>query len=142
MFLYTTMHGNGMGIRSCEWEEVGSKKSFLHISTSYHERIISLYALTLEHERIVSDVSLLHRFMHGKMNYCSHDIGIKLVANNERSGKFRLIQHHHASRGSNALFHHSVVSEWNALPERISKSSSFDQFKKLPRADLQNLYSA
>ena len=33
--------------------------------TSYYERLISLNALTLEHERIVFDVSLWYRCMYG-----------------------------------------------------------------------------
>ena len=42
MFLYTTM---GMGIQSWEWEGMGSKKSFLHISKSRSIQIIALYTL-------------------------------------------------------------------------------------------------
>ena len=79
--------------------------------TSYYERLIGLNALTLEHERIVSDVSLLHKFMHGKMDYCLENIDIKLAANNERSGIFHLTQYHHASHVSNKLFHHRAVCE-------------------------------
>ena len=70
--------------------------------TSYYERLISLNTLSLEHERIVSDVSLLHKYMYGKVDYCLEDISFKVAANNERSGKFRLTQHHLAS--PNALF--------------------------------------
>ena len=36
--------------------------------TSYHERLISLNASSLEHERIVSDVYLLHKSMYDKLD--------------------------------------------------------------------------
>jgi hypothetical protein len=80
--------------------------------------------------------------MYGKMDFCLADIGIKLAANNERSGKFRLAQHHHASRVSNALFQHRAVCEWNALPDRIAKSVSLSQLKKLLKVHFQNIYAA
>ena len=100
-----------------------------YYNTLYYERLISLNALTLEHEQIVFDVSLLHKCMYGRVDYCLEDNCIKLAANNERSGKSRLTQHHHASRVSNVLFQHRAVCEWNALPERLSKGLSFGQFK-------------
>ena len=110
--------------------------------TSYYERLISLNALTLEHERIVSDVSLLHKCIYSKVDHCLEDFGIKLVANNKRSGIFRLTQHRLSSCISNALFQHRAICEWNALPKRISKSSPLGKFKKLLRVHLQNLYIA
>ena len=101
--------------------------------TSLNERLISPNALALEHERTVFDCTDV---VYGKVDYCLEDTGIKLAANNKRRGKFCLTQHHRARRILNALFQNRAVCDWYALPERITKSSSFGQFEKLLRAHL------
>jgi hypothetical protein len=72
---------------------------------SYPERLNVLHALSLEKERLVADVVLLHRCMHGKSDYKLSDIGVALSNNNERSGKVRLEQCQHALYISRSLFH-------------------------------------
>jgi hypothetical protein len=57
---------------------------------SYPERLNVLHALSLEKERLVADVVLLHRCIHGQSDYKLSDIGVALSTNNERSGKVRL----------------------------------------------------
>ena len=76
--------------------------------------------LSLEKERLVADVVLLHRCMHGQSDYKLSDIGVALSTNNERSGKVRLEQKQHALCISSSLFPHRAVREWNAHPYDIS----------------------
>jgi hypothetical protein len=71
---------------------------------SYPERLNVLHALSLEKERLVADVVLLHRCMHGKSDYKLSDIGVALSTNNERSGKVRLEQCQHALYISRSQF--------------------------------------
>jgi hypothetical protein len=96
---------------------------------SYPERLNVLHALSLEKERLVADVVLLHRCMHGKSDYKLSDIGVALSNNNERSGKVRLEQRQHALYISRSLFPHRAVREWNALPSDISTRPTLCSFK-------------
>jgi hypothetical protein len=96
---------------------------------SYPERLNVLHALSLEKERLVADVVLLHRCMHGKSDYKLSDIGVALSTNNERSGKVRLEQCQHALHISRSLFAHRAVREWNALPSDISTRPTLCSFK-------------
>ena len=101
----------------------GASRSLLGnlYDTSYYTRLISLNALTLNNEQIVSDVSLLHKCMYGKVDYCLEDIGMKLAAKNERGGKFRLTQHHRASCVSKALF---------SILQSVSGTLSLKEYQK------------
>jgi hypothetical protein len=70
----------------------------------YPLRLQRLNALSLQNERHVADVTLIHKSIHGKTGYKPHEIGLNLSANNSRSGKLRLEQCRHANQLTNALF--------------------------------------
>jgi hypothetical protein len=88
-----------------------------------------LGATTLETARRDADVTLLHRCVHGKTDFSLADIGVSLSTNNDRSGKLRFAEHHHANRISGGLFAHRAVREWNALPTGLTQTTSFNRFK-------------
>ena len=63
----------------------------------YEQRLRTLCAQTLEHSRLIADVSLIHRCIHGQVDFHLEDIGVISSKNNERSGKLRLEQHSYAN---------------------------------------------
>ena len=77
----------------------------------YEQRIRTLCAQTLEHSRLISDVSLLHRCIHGQVDFHLEDIDVMSSKNNERSGKLHLEQHSQANRITNGLFVYRSVRE-------------------------------
>jgi Reverse transcriptase (RNA-dependent DNA polymerase) len=103
---------------------------------SYDQRLSALNALTLEQERLLADVSTLHRCIYGKSDCPLSSIGVTVSCNNKRSGKVRLEQSQHTLRTSNSLFSHRAVREWNSLPSNITSISSISSFKSKLRAHL------
>ena len=99
--------------------------------TLYYGHLISLniITLTLEHERIVSNVSLLHKCVYDKVDYCLEDIGIKLAAYNKRSDKSRLTQHHQANCVSNAFFASSSLRVGTLCLREHPKAHHLDNLK-------------
>ena len=56
----------------------------------YEQRLRTLYIQTLEHSRLIANVSLIHRCIHGQVDFYLEDICVMSSKNNERSGKLRL----------------------------------------------------
>jgi ribonucleases P/MRP protein subunit RPP40 len=108
-------------------------------SLTYSERLTALNATTLENERRMADMVLLHRCLHGQCDYKLSDIGIALSANNERSGKVRFEQSRHVLRISSNLFSHRAVREWNSLPCDITSRPSLYSVKPKLLAHLMSI---
>ena len=70
----------------------------------YDQRFRTLCAQILERSRLIADVSLIHRCIHGQVDFHLEHIGAMSSKNNERSGKLRLEQHSHANLITNGLF--------------------------------------
>jgi ribonucleases P/MRP protein subunit RPP40 len=108
---------------------------------SYEQRLCALHALSLKDSRYMADMILIHKGIHGKTDFKLSDIGVELSINNERSGKLRLQQSHHASRVSKGMFAHRAATEWNNLPAGVAETASLSAFKSKLRAHLSSQYN-
>ena len=95
----------------------------------YEQCLRTLCAQTLEHSRFIANVSLIHRCIHGQVDFHHEDIGVISSKNNECSAKLRLEQHSHANRTTNGLFVYRAVREWNQLPAGVAKLRTLKRLK-------------
>jgi hypothetical protein len=93
--------------------------------------------VSLQNERHVADVTIIHKCIQGKTGYKPHEIGLNLSANNCRSEELRLEQCHHTNQLSNALFQHRATRLWNSLLPGLTETSLLNRLKELLRTYLK-----
>ena len=110
----------------------------LRKSLSYAERLTNLKLQSLEHRRMIFDLILVFKIIHGFS--CLHFDDFFSFANNNRSSRghsFRLYIPINKNNTCHFFFSSRVILVWNSLPEIIVSSPNPISFKKaLIRHDL------
>ena len=94
---------------------------------SYHERLQSLGALSLQHLRTYLDLITLYKLLHNNTATC---FGLSLATARTRGGGIRLQQLRARTRNASALFNCRVPTIWNSLPLNLISTMSLLVFKR------------
>ena len=98
---------------------------------SYADRLKELGAHTLAMRRNCADAVLIHRALHGVINYPACDLGVRISTNHTRGDSIRLVQRRATRHVSSAMFCTCATSAWNKLPIRILSARNLRSFKTL-----------
>ena len=100
---------------------------------TYHERLQALGTLTLQDKRLISDMTVIYKCLHGLMNCPPSTLGLSVVTANVRGQGVHVTQRRMPkgmSRVCDSLFPHRAPPNWNKLPLSITSCQSLSLFKK------------
>ena len=104
-----------------------TKRLFGFSKLSYYERLISLDLDTLERRRLIYDLVLCYKMIHGR---CDISLPVDYACRNTRGNYLKLNKHFCSTDVRKYFFSCRVVDAWNSLSDDVVKSPSVAIFKK------------
>ena len=96
---------------------------------SYPERLTALKLQSLEHRRLIADLTMVYNIMHDKISINSHFFTLS-PNHNLRGHPLKLTVPLAKSNIQKHLFSHRVIPIWNSLPSQVVLAPSTVSFKK------------
>ena len=97
---------------------------------TYEQRLKKLKSLSLANERTKTDLVMVYKCLHRKIDVTASDLGLSVSANNEHSGQFRLKTFRPPTTSVSSLFKFRAPREWNALVKSAKTANSLLIFKR------------
>jgi len=104
-----------------------TKRLFGFSKLSYYERLISLDLDTLQRRRLIYDLILCYKMIHG---WCNISLPVDYACRNTRGNYLKLNKQFCSTNVRKYFFSSRVVDAWNSLSDDVVKSPSVAIFKK------------
>ena len=96
---------------------------------SYPERLTALELQSLEHRRLIADLTMVYNIMHDKISINTH-LFTPSPNQNLRGHPLKLTVPLAKSNIQKYFFSHRVIPIWNSLPSQVVLAPSTVSFKK------------